>query len=278
MTQIKDDLTMNILNLMRKKSKICRVIPNRDDLLLLLHGMSFFVGYEEAMFCNEFMFEVSQLLINSIFLYEDGYYDCAYYSVRQAYELLNTMLYLVIEDSNVRLKWLKKDRFELNHRITQKLEQKLNAYKEVKDKLADYFDHLKELVQNANKITHKQGYDTFYRVQVYYPQSYNYSLEKDVQLFTEFLKYTIGYYIIVYIIVDPISLALSDEEVTLKIHFDPLTEPAFYIDYFKNYLNKPDIIDKIKKTDFYTEFVTRFNDKEEMNPAVYSVIRDGYGI
>lgn len=61
MTQIKDDLTMNILNLMRKKSKICRVISNRDDLLLLLHGMSFFVGYEEAMFCNEFMFEVSQL-------------------------------------------------------------------------------------------------------------------------------------------------------------------------------------------------------------------------
>lgn len=43
-------------------------------------------GRVDIMYCNAFLTEATQLLINSIFLYEDGYFDCAFYSVRQASE------------------------------------------------------------------------------------------------------------------------------------------------------------------------------------------------
>ena len=51
-----------------------------------------------------FFAEATQLLINSIFLYEEGYFDCAFYSVRQASEVFNAMLYLS-EDKDEWKKW-----------------------------------------------------------------------------------------------------------------------------------------------------------------------------
>jgi hypothetical protein len=39
-----------------------------------------------------------------------------------------------------------------------------DAYKEIKDLLLEYFEHHGNLIKKSNKIIHKQGFDTFYRV------------------------------------------------------------------------------------------------------------------
>ena len=53
-----------------------------------------FTGRIDAWLANTFILEASQLLINSIELFELGYFDCAYYSLREAIELSTTMVYL----------------------------------------------------------------------------------------------------------------------------------------------------------------------------------------
>lgn len=45
-------------------------------------------------YSNIFIEEAAQLLINAIYLFEEGYFDCAYYSLRQSIETATTMVYL----------------------------------------------------------------------------------------------------------------------------------------------------------------------------------------
>lgn len=74
-------------------------LPERKELLSYLHSMLLITGRLDIMYCNAFLTEANQLLMNAIFLYEDGCFDCAFYSVRQASEVFDSMLYLSNKDS-----------------------------------------------------------------------------------------------------------------------------------------------------------------------------------
>lgn len=43
---------------------------------------------------NTFIMEAEQQLINAIELFEQGYFDCAYYSIRSAVDVSTTMVFL----------------------------------------------------------------------------------------------------------------------------------------------------------------------------------------
>lgn len=76
------------------------------------------------------------------------------------------------------------------------------------------------------------------------------------------------------IILDPLSLALSDPEIDAHILFNPMAEPipiGIFEEIFEN-----SILEKIKKTNFYKEFIEFFLEKEKMNEATYDVIRSQY--
>lgn len=79
---------------MEKECKRSVNLPDSEKLLLYLHSLIIITGQVDVMFCNAFIDEAIQLLKNSIFLYKDGLFDCAFYSVRQSNEVINTMLYL----------------------------------------------------------------------------------------------------------------------------------------------------------------------------------------
>lgn len=258
---------------MRNEAKIKIQIPEREQFLLFLHSQMLYTGRVDIMYCNSFLSEAIQLLINSIFLYEEGYFDCAFYSVRQASEVLNSMLYLSVEDKTTLKKWSAKEYFPMNNKIKMKLEKLSNAYKEIKCLLPDYFQRHSELIKKSNKIIHKQGFDTFYRIRTGFGNKHEYSLEEEKNLFVETLKYTIGIALIHFIILDPISLALIDDEVTYKLNFNFMTEPVD-ISFFDEFLGKNDIIPKIMKSNFYQEFKSYFSSQEEMLPAVFSVVRE----
>ncbi|MGL4955501.1 MAG: hypothetical protein ACRC4Y_08515 [Cetobacterium sp.] len=61
-------------------------------------------GRVDALFTNTFIQESVHLLVNSISLFESGYFDCAYYSLRQSLEVSTTMNYLLELNPEVREK------------------------------------------------------------------------------------------------------------------------------------------------------------------------------
>ena len=263
------DLQEMIMQNMKDNCKKKCELPERKELLSYLHGMLLITGRLDIMYCNAFLTEATQLLINSIFLYEDGYFDCAFYSVRQASEVFDSMLYLSNKDNGELKKWVKKERFPMDSKIRNQLEKMVYGYTEIKTVLYDYFQHHRELINKSHKIIHKQGFDTFYAARL----QENFVHEEDEKFFLEVLKYTIGIGIILFVLLEPLALALADDEVNGKLNFDFMTEPID-CNYFERFLGLEDIVDRLLKSNYYKEFAAQFKDKECMNMATYSVIRE----
>lgn len=263
------DLDEMIMQNMKDNCKKKCELPERKELLSYLHGMLLITGRLDIMYCNAFLTEATQLLINSIFLYEDGYFDCAFYSVRQASEVFDSMLYLSNKDNGELKKWVKKERFPMDSKIRNQLEKMVYGYTEIKTVLYDYFQHHRELINKSHKIIHKQGFDTFYAARL----QENFVHEEDEKFFLEVLKYIIGIGIILFVLLEPLALALADDEVNGKLNFDFMTEPID-CNYFERFLGLEDIVDRLLKSNYYKEFAAQFKDKECMNMATYSVIRE----
>jgi len=267
-----DELRDLIIENMRRENKSNFQLLEHNSLLMYLHSLMPFTGRLDILYCNNFLNEAIQLLVNSIFLFEDGFFDCAFYSIRQSKEIIDSMLYLSNSSNKALESWSNKEYIEMK-KVKQQLEKLSDGYKEIKTLIPDYFNHLEVLIKKSHKIIHKQGFDTFYNLRTI--KEYNFSQQDEIEFFLQCLKYTIGFVLIIFIIIDPISLALADEEVTLKLNFNFLTDPID-IGYFKKYLGLDNIIEKIKISNFYKDFISFFNDKETMSPAVYSVIREEF--
>ena len=79
-------------------------------------------------------------------------------------------------------------------------------------------------------------------------------------LFVELIKQAIGMLLMMNIVLDQLAFALCDSEVDKHIHFDSMTEPIpIYI--FEELFNF-DIVNIIKQTTFYKDFIKYFLDKE----------------
>ena len=238
------DFQKQIIDYMHSENKSYIQLPEHDKLLMYLNNLILITGRTDIMYCNLFLDEAIQLFINSIFLYKDGFFDCAFYSVRQASEVVDSMLYLSQNGHKSLKEWSGKEYFPMDGKMKNQLEKPSNDYKEVKPLIPDYFQHHVELIKKSHKIIHKQGFDTFYKLRNMAPERYGFLQKNETKFFLKSLKYTIGIVLILFIILEPLSLVLSDEEVTLKMPFNPMTEPID-VDYFKDYLGLDDIIEKL---------------------------------
>lgn len=266
-----DEMIVKNMCIQNKKKK---QLPNRDKMLLTLHNLQMMtVGQADRLFCNAFITESIQLLTNALLLYEEGYFDCAFYSIRQASELFNNMLYIANKGETELREWNSKARFPMNKKVKEKLLEIDVFYKQVKNVTEDFFDDYDEKIRKTNKIVHKQGVDNFYTLRngLYNRGMYNEAEEQS--LFIELFNSTLCMMIIQYIIIDPISLALTDEELSMRMNFSPMTEAAD-IGFIEENLSK-EIIDKIKSTECFKELREYFMSQEEMLPSVYYVIRCG---
>lgn len=243
------------------------ILPEHDELLGTLRSLIPTTGNLTELFCNMFLRESVEMLKHAFFLYEEGYFDCAFYSVRQSIENINNMLLSALDSNKYKL-WKDKARFPSDKVVKKQLNQQNEAYNEIKTTIPEFFEKYDNLLKQANKFIHKQGFDTFY--------TYKYSLttkdtEERTTLFVSFLKYGIGMMLIMNIVLDPLSLALSDAEVDSHIPFDPMTE-AIPLYVFEEYLTI-DIIEKIKNTSHYSSIKEYFLSLDELNPATYAVLR-----
>lgn len=252
------------------------LLPDYESIMLYLYYIVVYTGQCNIMFCNSFIQEAIQLLKNSLILYKKGFFDCAFYSIRQSSEVMDSMLYLAKSPSEKVYDWKSKNYFPVDSKVRQQLEKISNDYKEIKSLLPDFFRHHEELIIKIHKIIHKQGFDTFYQLRTPINRKItNYSQEDEIALFLETLKYTIGKLLILIVILDPMCLALADENVNGKINMNLMTEPIDTT-FFENILGLSDIVSKIKSSNYYKDFVSYFEEKEEMLPATYSVIREQF--
>ena len=142
-------------------------LPNKEqyyiDLMHIEHSWS---GRIDANLCNTFIMEAEQQLVNAIELFEMGYFDCAYYSLRSAVEVSTTMVYLSDLPEAEREKqleaWKATLDFPMETQMIRQLAKSGAVFADMLTKMADFFSDAKKLNAELNKFVHKQGLQHFY--------------------------------------------------------------------------------------------------------------------
>ena len=234
-------------------------------------------GRVDAFIANTFMMEASKLLINSMELFEMGYFDCAFYSMRQSLELATTMVYLVdVDESHKKQKlktWKNQGRFPMYKEMHDYLASRGNVYRDIKNKLCWYFDSLNSLSNKINKYVHKQGENTFYILR---NRFLNADEEKNKKFIDEYefcLQKCIGAVAVFRLTVDPFPILLKDKDMYNRTP-DLLTS-TYSDDFIERYIGA-DVIDAYKKSDLYNGTFNSIINEEERKPCVVDVIKDNY--
>jgi hypothetical protein len=247
-------------------------IENKDeyysDLWDVVDSQS---GRADIIYSNNFFFEAKNLITNAIVLFEKGYFDCAFYSLRQSIEVSLTIAFLA-DDNDVKNRsqkhreWNNKEYFPVVSKMTKLLNGRKLNYSDIKDKMSIFFEKLDQEMDRMNKYVHKQGYDTFYNHK---------SAEKINELKKDFissLEMSISAIAIHRLVIDPMPLLLMDEKIYQKSG-DMVTE-AFSEFFLNKYLSN--YIGQFKETQMYINYYNYFDSKETMSPSVLDIVKNQF--
>ena len=257
-----DDISMNKLHKFD--------LPNADEYIYAINNIQMATtGFINAMESNKFFAEACQMIINAIRLYQDGYFDCAFYSLRQSIELSIGTIFLNANPDKYK-NWNKLEKgFESGY-MAHYLAENEPSFKEVREKLWDYFDNLHELKKQIDKYVHKQGYKSFH---ISFQRVYgDLLIQKEkvlLNFFEKSLRACIGAVAIYRLIIDPMPLALSDENLMMRSG-DFITEP-YSIKFITEYIGE-DIVDKLKTTQAYSDIESWLLANEKQNPTTFTLI------
>lgn len=262
----------------RKQNNIRTVeVPNKEryysDLINLEHSWS---GRMDGNLCNTFIMEAEQQLVNAIELFEQGYFDCAYYSLRSAVDLSTTMVFLADMPDNEREQalgaWKATADFPMQGQMIKQLSQRGNIFVDMKEKMPDFFSAAKTLSAELNKYVHKQGLNHFY-VSRNHPSNQNQAQDAFIRTFEEYLHRCIGVVAVMRLAIDPFPVLLMDEEILYRC-FDSMTEP--YSDEFVQEYIGIHTINQYKQTEIYTGTYSAFLSDEKKNEATFNVMKHQY--
>ena len=244
-----------------------------NDLTNIEHSWS---GRVDTNIGNAFVMEAEQQLINAIELFELGYFDCAYYSLRSAVEISTTMVFLMDmpdEERETYLdNWKNTKEFPMQGKMIKQLSQDGHIFVDMVAKMPQFFWDAKKLSGELNKYVHKQGLQHFY-ISRNHPINQSSSLEKFIKKFEEYLQRCIGVVAVMRLAIDPFPILLMDEEIMYRC-FDSMTEP--YSDEFvKKYIGE-ETVEQYKKTDMYTGLYESFINDEKKNEAAFDVMKHQY--
>lgn len=235
-------------------------------------------GLIDVMFSNNFFREAVQLVINAITLFEKGYFDCAFYSLRQSLELSTTVVYFVDDTEPNRKKkmkaWKNQDKFPMYGQMTTELQNREKVFADIKKKMALYFREIEDAKQKLNKYVHKQGYDKFYvsRNNLLNPNS-KMGHDKLVSDFNLFLVKCMGAIAVFRLAIDPLPLLLADESIYNRTR-QMITE-GYSEDFMEKYIGL-DHVEAYKQTDVYKSYYEELMKEEEMIPSVRDVVKNEY--
>ena len=262
----------------RKKENVRPIeIPNKSklycDLMNIEHSWS---GRMDTNIGNTFIMEAVQLLINSIELFEMGYFDCAYFSLRSAVDISTTMVFLCDIEEESREKylndWKKVEDFPLRYQMIKKLSKEGSVFVDMTTNMPSFFKQAEEISQKLNKYVHKQGLHNFY-ISRNHPIFQVKSQETFVNNFIYFLKNVIGIVAVMRLAIDPFPVLLMDEEILYRC-FDSMTEP-YSEEFVQEYIGI-EYVEDYKKTNFYISTRSSFEDEEKKNEAIFSIVKHQY--
>lgn len=234
-------------------------------------------GRIDAQIANTFIYEAKYLIINAIKLFELGYFDCAYYSLREAIEISTTMIYLVdipISERNNKLnEWKNVKRFPMRAQMIKYLEENGGVFIDFKLKMKDYFEWSKQYINDINKFVHKQGNDKLYTTKSWYDYTNKLDEQFYINKFRKYLEFTIGYIAIMRLSIDPFPIILMDEKLYLKT-MDTITEP-YSQEFVNKYIDKK-YIESYKETELYKVYENYFEGMEEQSIEISNIIKEFY--
>lgn len=250
------------------------VIPNKEelyfDLMNIEHSWS---GRIDTNVGNTFIMEANQLLINAIELFELGYFDCAYYSLRSAIDVSTTMVFLVDMPDESRNKylqdWKNLSDFPLRIGMIKKLSSEGSEFVDMYSNMPTFFEKAKAISQKLNKYVHKQGLHNFY-ISKNHPMNNGKSRESFIKDFVNHLSEVIGIVAVMRLAIDPFPILLMDEEILYRC-FDSMTTP-YTQDFVQKYIGD-EILAEYKNTNFFSVTKESFANEEKKTPAVFDVVK-----
>lgn len=252
-------------------------IPNKDNLYLdLINIEHSWSGRADTNIGNTFIMEANQLLINAIELFEMGYFDCAYYSLRSAIDISTTMVFLVDmpekDRSTYLLNWKTLLDFPQRMQMIKKLSKEGSVFIDMYNNMPTFFKNAEEISQKLNKYVHKQGLSNFYisRNHPIYGQK---SRDAFIENFVKHISEVIGVVAVMRLAIDPFPILLMDEEILYRC-FDSMTEP--YSDNFVSKYIGEDIVKEYKNTNFFTSTKDSFLFEEKKTKAVFDIVKHQY--
>ncbi len=257
-----DDISMNKLHKFN--------LPDSDEYIYAINNIQMATtGFINAMESNKFFAEACQMIINAIKLYQDGYFDCAFYSLRQSIELSIGTIFLNANPDKYR-NWNKLEKGFESGNMARYLADKEPSFKEVREKLCDYFDNLHELKKQIDKYVHKQGYKSFH---ISFQRVYgDLLIQKEkalLKFFEKSLRACIGAVAIYRFIIDPLPLALADEDLLMRSG-DFITQP-YSINFIKEYIGD-NVVNKLKTTQAYIDIESWLLSNEKQNSTTFLLI------
>lgn len=225
---------------------------------------------------NTFIMEAEQQLINAIELFEQGYFDCAYYSLRSAVDISTTIVFLADMPDADREKylaaWKSTSDFPMQGQMIKQLSRKGDIFTDMQQKMPDFFTDAKALSAELNKYVHKQGLQHFY-ISRNHPFNQNKSQDAFIAAFEGYLERCIGVVAVMRLAIDPFPILLMDEEVLYRC-FDSMTEP-YSNEFIEKYIG-PELVEQYKQTALYSGTYDSFMDEEKKNEATFDVMKHQY--
>ena len=232
------------------------------------------VGAFDAYGSNTFFEEACQLIANSVQLFKLGYFDAAFYSLRQSIETSIGTLYLTANPDKMK-DWCKyQPGFESGTMVAY-LKQKESVFKEMTDIMSPFFKKVRDIQLKTNKYVHKQGYNSFYstkRIISSDPKAQE-PLKRIQEDFVSTLKTAIGAVGVYRLAIDPLPVLLMDEDVRLRTG-DLITEP-YSQEFVDNYIGQ-DTIELYKQTELYNSYKESLLANEKQSEAIYNLIHFQY--
>ena len=243
------------------------------DLLNIEHSWS---GRLDNNVSNTFIMEAEQQLVNAIELFEEGYFDCAYYSLRSAVDISTTMVFILdmpdAEKKDYLGAWKDTRDFPMQGQMIKQLSSSGYVFAEMREKMAEFFSDAKKLSAELNKYVHKQGLQFFY-ISRNHPLNQNNSQEQFVSTFEQYLRRCIGVVAVMRLVVDPFPILLIDEEILYRC-FDSLTDP-YREEFVEKYIGSS-TVECYKQTSMYQAAYDSFIENEKKNEAVFNVMKHQY--
>lgn len=267
-------MSENLLENLMKQYLIQTQIPNKNDLLFdILEIQNNMTGRIGSSVANSFILESSQLLVNSIFLFERGFFDCAYYSLRQALELSTTMVYLSdmpVETRKQKLKdWNNNKDFPMQSPMLNELKEKGYIFSDMKQKMPRFFKELYDVSRKLNKIVHKQGYRQFYRYRTFHILDE----KQNIDDFLFFLRKAIGIVAVMRLSIDPFPILLLDDEIYHR-SFESISD-AYSKEFISKYIEK-NTVEEYKQTKLFQETYNHIMKSEKRDACVYDIVWNQY--